>query len=286
MPQHPTRLDTDLKSAITRLWTEAFAETVVITVLGNELVLQRLIESLPFDAGLLRIDTDRRGIDCRTGQPHSNHHVIVGERHKRIVQDARRRGLRNIFVLEDDAEFTPGDGATLVRVLEWTRDHDDGWDVFYMGFTAPLLSKCRRVTRDIVKPSRPLAAHALCYHRRVFDKILAIDFLQDHRSWVFRGVERLFSPGGRDNPYNRDGVGALDCWLSVSNLKRVAAHPIQVIQTNLSPDMARDWRRFSGSDYDVYETPRRLVRIALTFHYARWILLSIATLLLSFSVWW
>jgi hypothetical protein len=266
------------KAELTRLWAGTFDETVVITVDGHEERVRRLVQSLPFDATLLRIDRYPPGRDCRSGLPQANHHVVVGERHKRIVEDARRRGLRNVVVLEDDAEFTAGDGAALRRVLEWVGANGDRWDLFYLGFMAPLLSRCALVTRSIVRPSRPHGAHAVCYHGRIFDEILSINLTGDHRPRWFRAVERVFSPRGRNNPYHRDGVGALDCWLALSRLRRFAAHPVQVVQTHLPPDSERDWRRFSSCRYDVHETPRLMVRNALAVHYALWALPAAAVL--------
>ena len=100
---------------MTELWADTFAETVVLTVDGNEERLQRLIESLPFEPALLRIDCYRPGYDCCSDQPADNHHLVVGNRHKRIVEHAKRRGLKNVFVFEDDVEITPGDREPLAR---------------------------------------------------------------------------------------------------------------------------------------------------------------------------
>jgi hypothetical protein len=256
---------------------------VVITIDGNDGRLQRLIESLPFDPALLRIDRYPRGADCRSGQPSDNHHLIVGNRHKRIIEQARRRGLKNVFVFEDDVEITPGQWAGLKRALQWAGTHEDQWDIFYLGFIAPLPSRCAFVTRDVVRPSRPRGAHALCYSSRVYDDILSIDFSADFRPLAFRAIERLFSPRGRDNPYHRHGVGALDNWLSESSLRRVAAHPVLAAQTQLPPDTQRDWQRLSGRKYDVHATPRQMVRIALALHYALWLLGSAAVAGVAFA---
>ena len=153
---------------------------------------------------------------------------------------------------------------------------------------APLLSRCAFVTRDVVLPSRPRGAHALCYSRRVYDEILSIDFARDFRPPAFRALERLVSPRGRDNPYHRDGVGALDNWLSESSLQRVAAYPVLAVQTQLPPDTEKDWQRFSGRVYDVHATPRQMVHVAMTLHYAIWILCLVAVAGIVFGIvtWW
>ena len=273
------------RDALSRQWAATFDETVVITIDGHEARLDRLLATLPIDASLLRIDRGPRGYDVRTGQPETNHHVIVGGRHQRIVEAARRDGRRNVCVLEDDAEFTVDDGRALTAALRWAAAHEDRWDLFYLGFMAPLLSRCAWVAPHVVRPSRPIFAHAVCYHRRSFDDVLAVDLRGDHRSQLFRTVERVFSPRGRSTAYHRDGVGALDCWLSVSPLRRYAAHPIQVVQTSPPPDTARDWRRFSLSAYDVHATPRLLVRSALATHYALWTLPPAALLAALLAGW-
>ena len=78
------------------------------------------------------------------------------------------------------------------------------------------------------------------------------------------------SPGGRRDPYFRDGVGSLDTWLSFSRLRRYAAHPVQVVQHALPPGTEAGWRRRTGRPYAVRETPRTLVRLAIGAHYLRW----------------
>lgn len=257
-------------TAIARLWAETFADTWVITTDGREQRLQRLMCTLPFDPALLSVDSCPPGLDCLTGRPHDNHHVVVGNRHKRIVETAARRGLRNVCVLEDDAEFVDVDRATLEVVLKWVRDHEDRWDIFYLGFGAPFFTRCAYVTRHVIRAHRPFLAHAICYNRRIYDEILDVDLTGDHRPFVFRTIERLLLAGRRDDRYFREGVGSLDTWLSFSRLRKFASHPILAVQTVLPPGTEAGWERRTGRRYDVRRTPRRQVEIALAVNYALW----------------
>lgn len=256
------------RAQVTALWAATFDATVVITVPGHQQRLDRLLGTLPFAPELLRLDSAPHGYDCRRHRIESNHHVIVGERHKRIVDDARRRGLRNVFVFEDDAEFAPDAGISLVGVLRWIQAHPDAWDVFYLGLLAPLLSRCSWVAPGVIRAHRPLFAHALCYHRRVFEAVLAVDLTGDHRRWLHQQAERLVSPGARAATYFAEGVGSIDSWLAYSRLERLASHPLLVAQSALPPGTAARWTRVTRRPYDLHGTPRTHVALALFVHYA------------------
>jgi hypothetical protein len=255
---------------VTELWQETFGATVVIATEGHEARLQKLIDSVPFDPAILTIDRCARGLDCRTGRRSDNHHLIVGNRHKTIVETAARAGLRNVCVLEDDTEFVGRNRGELAAVLEWVRTHSDRWDVFYLGFGAPLLTHCSYAARNVIRTYRPFFAHALCYNHRIYDRILAIDFSRDHRPFVFRAVERIASNRRRQERYFQDGVGSLDTWLSFSGLRLYAAHPLLAIQTALPPGTEASWRKRTGTAYDPYRTPEHQVRVALALHYSLW----------------
>jgi hypothetical protein len=267
-------------AAITRLWRETFDETHVITVSGNEARVERLVATLPFDPALLTVDSCAPLHDCLARRPARNHHLVVGNRHKQVIEAAARARRRNVFVFEDDAEFGDDDPERLARALGWAKTHAAEWDVFYLGFLAPLLSACSYRAPGIVRVHHPLLAHALCYNARVFDRVLAIDFTADHRPALNRVVERVASPGARRTPYFRDGVGSLDSWLSFSGLRRLAAHPMLVVQTSLPPGTAEGWSRRTGRPYHPWRTPRLQVRLALGVYYARAAALLLAGLAL------
>jgi hypothetical protein len=255
------------------LWSTTFQATYVITTPGRERHVERLLGSLPFDPRLVTLDRCESGIDCRRDAPEANHHVVVGERHRRLVAKAAARRLRNVFVFEDDAEFVPasdgrdGAGDALRQALEWARAHPDGWDVFYLGFLAPWFTGCAYVNRAVVRPSRPLFAHALAYNGSVFERLLAVDFRADHRPPRHRWLESLGRSRAPDLPYFSDGVGSIDTWLSYARLRRHAAHPVAVIQHALPPGTAESWTRRTGRRYDPYRTPRHQVSAALVWHY-------------------
>jgi len=254
-------------------WVDAFAETHVITVPGREVHLRRLLASLPIDPALVHVDFADRGVDCRTGLTESNHHVIVGERHRRLVADAAARGLRSVLVLEDDAEFVPdarpggASFAALGRAIDWAGTHRDRWDVFYLGFLAPWLTGSALVAPGVIRPARPLLTQAIAYNASVFDAILAIDFRADHRPWLHRRVEAALRPDGRVEPYFRDGVGSIDSWLSYAPIRKYAAHPLAVVQHVPPPGTAESWTRRTGRPYDPYRTPRAQVSLSIATHY-------------------
>lgn len=256
---------------LSRLWASTFGATYVITVPGREGHVARLLTSLAIDPDLVTIDVVEAGMDCRRGVAESNHHVVVGERHKRIVAASAARGLASVCVFEDDAELAlrgDRDRAALVRAMEWLRTHADQWDVFYLGYLAPWFTGCAWVRQSVVAPGRPLFAHALAYNRSVFDRVLAVDLRADHRPALHRWLERAAGTRNERDAYFRDGVASLDTWLSYASIRRRAVHPLAAIQHQLPPGTAESWRRRTGRPYDVYRTPRQQAAIALAWHYS------------------
>jgi len=206
----------------------------------------------------------------------------VGNRHKKIVEAARRAGHRNVFVFEEDAEFLQGTEEKLERVLRWVGSHETRWDVVYLGFLAPFLTRTAWRNRDIVTLTRPLHAHAIGYSSRAFDPILALDFTEDHRPLLFRTLESLTSPEGRKEPYFRDGVGSIDTWLSYSRLRRLGSYPRLVVQSQLPPGSEANWERRTGRKYDYRRTPNEMLKISLATHYAA---VGLFLLALGLGVW-
>jgi hypothetical protein len=238
---------------------------------------------MPFDVDLVTIDYCEPGMDCRRGVPEPNHHVVVGERHRRLVTDAHGRGLDTLFVFEDDAEFVAAPADALGQALRWLRRYPTRWDIFYLGFLAPRLSRCAWVARGVIRPSRPLFAHALGYHRRAFRGIEAIDFTRDHRPLTFRTAERFTSSRAARGRYFLEGVGSIDTWLAHSALRRYATYPALVVQHQLPPGTETTWQARTGRPYDVYDTPTRQVTAALVWHYA---VLGGLGAFVALLVWW
>lgn len=100
-----------------------------------------------------------------------NHHIGCALSHRAIVADARERGLRNVFVFEDDAMFLE---QTLPRLDENLDDlAGTAWDVFHLGGCKwgreyPKVEGCRRLERA----SLLTCTHAVAYNHTVFDRLL------------------------------------------------------------------------------------------------------------------
>ena len=253
-------------------WTAAFDHTVVLATAGAEARVEKLVGTLPVDDPThVTVDWCDRGVDCLTGRAETNHHVVVGRRHQRVVARAAREGRRNVLVLEDDAELVDAPAVAWNAVLTWIAEHPDAWDVFYLGFSAPFLTRCSLVTPHVVRPRRPFFLHAVCYHARVFEPILAVDLQADHRPRLHRRIERLLDLRS-DEPYFRDGVGSLDTWLSFASVRKLGAHPVLIAQTSLPPGTEAGWTRRTGRRYDPHRSPTEQVTAALAVHYGLWAL--------------
>jgi hypothetical protein len=91
--------------------------------------------------------------------------------HRRAIEEARARGLANVLVLEDDTYFP---GSALERLARSVADLQRcEWDVFYLGGScddwpsAPGSRHLRQAGEVHVR------AHAVAYHSRIFDALLA-----------------------------------------------------------------------------------------------------------------
>jgi len=111
----------------------------------------------------------RRFEALRTQQ---NHHVGHGLSHRAVVAEAKAHGLENVLVFEDDVRFT----SDAVRGLRQSLDELRGrpWVMLYLGACrwhreTPPLPGCGRLA--LAGPVT--CAHAVAYHRSIFDRILA-----------------------------------------------------------------------------------------------------------------
>jgi Glycosyltransferase family 25 (LPS biosynthesis protein) len=104
-----------------------------------------------------------------------NHHIGCALSHRAILAEARRRGLRNVLVFEDDVVFAP-DAVEILRqnVAELQRlEGMNPWQILYLGGwphgrqfeKAP---GCRHLELAWVT-----CTHAIAYSNAVYDRILA-----------------------------------------------------------------------------------------------------------------
>jgi hypothetical protein len=100
-----------------------------------------------------------------------NHHVGCALSHRGVIAEAKKLGLRNVLVFEDDAVFR---GDTLSRLEFALRELErQEWDVFYLGGhkwgrkfkTAP---GCQ----SLEIPDGLTTTHAVAYNHTVYDRLL------------------------------------------------------------------------------------------------------------------
>ena len=105
--------------------------------------------------------------------PH-NHHIGCALSHRAILAEARRRGLRNVLVLEDDVVFASDALDILRQGLAELRGivGSDAWEMLYLG------GYLRRRSSEKVPGCRRLelayatTTHAVAYCKPVYDQIL------------------------------------------------------------------------------------------------------------------
>jgi hypothetical protein len=105
-----------------------------------------------------------------------NHHVARALSHRKAVRYAKVRGLTNVLVFQDDVVFLPGTSRVLRRSL---RELDRRpWDVLYLGGHPRDLGDTRTFVplpgcSYLEQVEGMICTHALAYHQRVYDTILA-----------------------------------------------------------------------------------------------------------------
>jgi hypothetical protein len=100
-----------------------------------------------------------------------NPHAGGGLSHRAIVAEAKAQGMENVLVFEDEVRFTADAIAGLQAALEELKGRE--WKLLYLGACRwnsdfPPLGGCRRLGLAGAVTS----AHAVAYHRSIFDRIL------------------------------------------------------------------------------------------------------------------
>ncbi|PIE66276.1 MAG: hypothetical protein CSA26_01140 [Desulfobacterales bacterium] len=101
-----------------------------------------------------------------------NHHIGCALSHRTIIEQAKQQHLANVLVFEDDALFFDETVSCLKRSVKELKQKQ--WQLFYLGGhrwnqVFPLADQCCYLRR----PTGLTCTHAIAYHERVYDRILA-----------------------------------------------------------------------------------------------------------------
>ena len=93
-----------------------------------------------------------------------------------IIKKAKERGLSNVLIFEDDAEFYLNDNydplEIVANAIEAVKKISN-WEFFYLGTNPGARDKTfDMVAPNLVKPLEAIANHAMLINSTVFDKIL------------------------------------------------------------------------------------------------------------------
>jgi hypothetical protein len=125
-----------------------------------------------------------------------NHHIGCALSHRAIVDEARRLGLNNVLVFEDDVILT----EDALPQLDLAIRELDGrsWDLFYLGgcrweHRFPMVDGCTHL--ECAGPVT--CAHAIAYRQSVYDRILAEvpSELQPMGEWLktYHGIDQYYA---------------------------------------------------------------------------------------------
>jgi len=99
-----------------------------------------------------------------------NHHDGCARSHRAVIAEAKRRGLANVLVVEEDAIFLDDTLAVLARALEQL----DGraWDLLYLGGVHRRPPVPVDGSDTLQRPTYLTCTHAVVYHSDAFDRLL------------------------------------------------------------------------------------------------------------------
>jgi hypothetical protein len=101
-----------------------------------------------------------------------NHHVGCALSHRAIIAEARKYGLRNVLVFEDDVIFAPDTLDVLTRSVAELREQT--WGILFLGGCVWGESYEKAKGCEYLEVPRGLTcSHALAYHESIYDRILA-----------------------------------------------------------------------------------------------------------------
>lgn len=164
-----------------------------------------------------------------------NHHIGCALSHRNVLAEAKRRGVKNVLVLEDDAIFRQDTLDILPRVLDEVETVD--MDLLFLGGRVwsdelqevPGCSHLR-VTEKIT------TTHAIVYDAAVFDRLLEVmpDTLEEMRNWIATHV-------------------AIDQYLCRAPYRKMISYPLLSIQPNLAAAPFVELEKFLKRDLFLSE---------------------------------
>ncbi len=93
--------------------------------------------------------------------------------HRRAVTRANQDGVQTLLLLEDDVVLTDQFYRVLPAAWEQLHEVDPAWEAFYLGANHAF-SKTAEVAPNLLRLQRSGCWHAVCLHRRIFDKVLEL----------------------------------------------------------------------------------------------------------------
>lgn len=115
--------------------------------------------------GVGRIVERRSAIDTP-----DNHHDGCARSHRAAIAEAKRRGLRNVLVVEEDARWLDDTLPVLRRALEQLGDRP--WDLLHLGGVHQRPPEPVDGCDALVRPGYVTCTHAVAYHGDAFDTLL------------------------------------------------------------------------------------------------------------------
>jgi hypothetical protein len=123
-------------------------------------------------------------IDAVSRDIFKNHISIIREAYENTTNET-------VLILEEDARFPNWDQKKWDNIENFLRTYPTSWDIFYLGYCNWPYFSSLMVTKNIVKVSSPLTAHAYILNRNGMAKILTT-FENQNNLYANMHIDKFF----------------------------------------------------------------------------------------------
>lgn len=168
--------------------------------------------------------------------------------HKKIVEIAKNKGLRNVLIFEDDCEFINTDIFVLSKSIMALNRRE--WDVFFIG--GRLRDNAKKITNNLLK-GKMTGCQSFAVNSNAYDKILGLN------PYAYESL-------GSNKPW----LGCFDAWYR-ENLDAYTVYPLMTVQRESHSDIGNrecawkkklyldSFEKFVPENVKRYHTKRKLI---------------------------
>lgn len=185
------------------------------------------LEERPDRWALMQNEFERLGIQKKVNRfkaiKHQRGSIGCNLSHKKIVEIAKSKNLKNVLIFEDDCEFVSKSLFFLYKSIIALEKKE--WDIFFLG--GRLKDKAEKIANNLLK-ANIRGCQSFAINNKAYDKILGLNPY---------AYEELGS--------NKPWMGCFDAWYG-ENLNAYIVYPLMTVQRESQSDIGNcycDWKK-------------------------------------------